>query len=490
MKKETDDREAPGRLFAILACAVLLVAALSSVPWSRITGGFLKDFNLLEDISDVKTADAAAEETVDPALSAAQEEGEAGMKALQEAVAVGAEIPDSLLKPVQPARRGDLVVLEDYSLGGDGLARFRRALAQRAARPVRIAVTGDSYIEGDIFTKDLREGLQALYGGRGVGYVTPHSLVSGFRSTVRQSDSGWEDFDLRADNSPDCRWLSGQRFTGKPGATATWRAADSPEHVKGWNTATILFKSTGSGVIVTDTGSGPQEHRVSPSKGVQCISLSGEMSRLTLTNRSVSGLTVSGIWLNDRTGVTVDNMSLRGNSGITHRSLDRAFARDMARFVDYDLIIVEYGLNALTAKQKDYSYYGTMMAGVLARLKECYPNADIIVMGAGDRGRKSGAEVHSIPTLPFMVDVQRETARRAGVLFWDTREAMGGTDAIVRWRNDRLVNADYIHLNFRGGEKLAGLFAAALRDALRDTPDATGTSTPQTHSPKPTADDL
>ena len=43
---------------------------------------------------------------------------------------------------------------------------------------------------------------------------------------------------------------------------------------------------------------------------------------------------------------------------------------------------------------------------------------------------------------------------------------MGGDDAIVRWRADRLVNTDYIHLNFRGGARLADLFAKALDDAL------------------------
>ena len=42
----------------------------------------------------------------------------------------------------------------------------------------------------------------------------------------------------------------------------------------------------------------------------------------------------------------------------------------------------------------------------------------------------------------------------------------GGDDAIVRWRADRLVNTDYIHLNFRGGARLADLFAKALDDAL------------------------
>ncbi|MFQ8804906.1 MAG: hypothetical protein ACLR8Y_07075 [Alistipes indistinctus] len=53
----------------------------------------------------------------------------------------------------------------------DAMMRFNRALTRGAAgRPVRIAVLGDSFIEGDIITADLREQLQNLCGGRGVGF--------------------------------------------------------------------------------------------------------------------------------------------------------------------------------------------------------------------------------------------------------------------------------------------------------------------------------
>ncbi len=468
----------PGRPFLVVAVAVAAVAALSLVPWGGVSGGFFKDFNLLEDISRVKEMHTEGGEDVDPALVAAQardsEQGEAerlkiAMAATEAAVAAGAEIPDSLLRPAVATRRGNLVILEDYSLSGNGLRRFMKALEKRAVRPVRIAVIGDSYIEGDIFTQDLRRELQKRYGGRGVGYVTPHNIVSGFRQSIRQSDKGWKDHDLRNDASADCRWLSGQRFTGEPGATATWKTP-SPGQVSatGWNTATILFKASSPGTLCTDTGNGTEEHHIAPSEKVQAICLEGEMNSLALTNKSVKHLTVYGIWLNDNSGIALDCMSLRGNSGITHQGISPALARDMARFVDYDLIIVEYGLNALSAKQKDYSYYSRMMGKVLSRLKESYPGADIIMMGAGDRGQKSGSGVRSTPTLPYMVEAQRLTDRQAGVLFWDTREAMGGEDAIVRWREEGRVNADYIHMNFKGGARMASLLMQAIEDAVKN----------------------
>lgn len=70
---------------------------------------------------------------------------------------------------------------------------FYRALdeIQSKGRLVRIAVFGDSFIEADIFTADLREMLQKRFGGCGVGFVTITSMTSGYRPTVRHSFGGW-----------------------------------------------------------------------------------------------------------------------------------------------------------------------------------------------------------------------------------------------------------------------------------------------------------
>ena len=47
-------------------------------------------------------------------------------------------------------------------------------------RPVRIAYFGDSFIEADILTGDLREMLQKRFGGCGVGYVPITTKISRF----------------------------------------------------------------------------------------------------------------------------------------------------------------------------------------------------------------------------------------------------------------------------------------------------------------------
>ena len=87
-------------------------------------------------------------------------------------------LPDSVVTPRQDSEwvdscRQGMTCIEDFSTDGRGMKPFYEALGGMASlgRPVRIAVLGDSYIEGDIITADLRNLLQDRYGGCGVGFV-------------------------------------------------------------------------------------------------------------------------------------------------------------------------------------------------------------------------------------------------------------------------------------------------------------------------------
>ena len=160
-------------------------------------------------------------------------------------------------------------------------------------------------------------------------------------------------------------------------------------------------------------------------------------------------------------------MSLRGYSGITHNKINTDISRQVAEFVDYDLIIIEYGLNVLSGKNKKYDFYANYMVKVVNQIRNCHPNADILVIGCGDRGIKRGGSVQSMPTAPYLIDAQREVARRSQSFFWDTREAMGGEGAVVDWCSNSEINKDYIHLSFKGGERLANLLVNALNEAVK-----------------------
>lgn len=459
-----------GKPFIIILLAVLLLAGLSFVPWSRLTDGKIRDFNLIGDILKNRKPDVVtATEQIDPDLKAAltvasNDKETAGAKDADGTFTASDTIPAKPRPAVNP-RVGDVVIIEDYTADGSGLKNLKAAIANRATRPARIAVIGDSYIEGDILTMNVREALQNKYGGCGVGFVPLSSPLTGFRTSVRQTCSGWTVHDMRKKSEPAYKWLAGEWCTASAGAKSRFKGVKNPARLADWQSTKLLYVSPADGNIKITIGEETKQYPVKAAKDVQAISIDRNTTNIGVET-DINGLQALGIWLDGRSGICVDNMSLRGNSGISHRFLDNALCAQMNKYIKYDCIIVEYGINALSSQQSNYNGYANLMAKVIEKLRQCYPGADIVMMGIGDRGQKYDGVVSSLPTAANMVDAQRSVARKTGVLFWDTREAMGGENAVVTWRNDGLINADYIHLNAKGGARLSKLFVQALEKSL------------------------
>ena len=91
----------------------------------------------------------------------------------------------------QVAKEGVTSIADMSNGSSGGMVQFYEALYQSQSRPVRIAVLGDSYIEGDIMTSKLRQLLQERFGGKGVGYIPMTSITATFSPTCRHSFGGW-----------------------------------------------------------------------------------------------------------------------------------------------------------------------------------------------------------------------------------------------------------------------------------------------------------
>lgn len=460
-----------GKAALIIFLSFVILVGLSLLPWSKMTGGKVKDFNLISDIlpesvfeTDSVTAAEMDMDDIDPEL----------LKAQDEAVAPGGETPslsaaivesDSLVPAPKPSRSGDMVILEDYTAGGSGLGNLRQALSSGAF--ARIAVVGDSYIEGDIFTQDLRNLFQSAYGGEGVGYVNMHSDFPGFRRTVKQGGSGWKAFSAlkKADNA--YMGLSEQYFIAGGSANSTYEGTKAYPTTSSWSGSKFLFISRTDTKITYRTDGDWIEYDVKGDSAVQVLAVDGPTSRFDVRTPSTS-LVGLGVWLDGASGVGVDCMSSRGFSGITLSKISSQLCYQMSRCgVDYNLIILEFGINAMSANQKNYSVYSSRMVDVINHVRRCYPRADILLMGIGDRGEKRGSEIHSMSTASAMVEAQRDAARKAHCLFWDTREAMGGNDAVVEWSRAGQINKDYIHMTHKGGARLADLLFKAIQNDLK-----------------------
>lgn len=441
---------------AVIALALAMVIALSFIPWSTLTGGTLKDYSFFSDItgspdiieSSEPEALSVVSENPEP-IESSDKPGLSNVSGDSEASAESVHFDASVISDTS---------IIDFSEGKQGFKHFRAALANRGRRAARVAFLGDSYIEGDILCQNLREALQDEYGGSGIGYTPIHSEIPGFRRSVTQSSKGWviNDITKTTKNMP----LHAVYCMANSGATATFKGVSYFRHLDSWDkTSLLLVSPVETTVSVTVDGQETQTFNIAAADGVQEVTVHGKTTKATFSIASDSLTTIVGAYLDSETGVLVDNMPIRGYSGIRHHTISRTLAAQSREFVDYDLIIIEYGMNSISASQLEYTSYTTNLKKDIQHIRELYPNADILLMGIGDRGEKKGTEIHTMAAVAPMIQAQRKLAADLGLLYFNTYSAMGGKDSAVRWAETKDVNKDYIHLSYKGGKRLGDILS-------------------------------
>lgn len=465
-----------GRAVIILIGALVILIVLSACPWETWTGGRLKNFHIFSDLMsedlrmEMESEQNKGIENIDPALAEliASSSDSISTDSVSAQVDSDTLTVQTVIPRTEALRDGDIVLIEDYSADSGALTRLKKTFDEALGRRVRIAMLGDSYIEGDIFAQDIRAGLQKQYGGRGVGYVPAFTNIPGYRGSVIQSGSKWVQHEISKMSNDPLRTIVGQYHEGEQGATSRFKGSAKPEKTDYWTSNTMIFSAPNAGSI-TFRISGEDSARVfqvNPSADLQAIEFAASAKDLSITS-NVPEIKVLGYWLESPTGIVLDDISLRGNSGISHRQLNVSTTAQMRRWIDYDLIILVFGMNAISPGQTNYNAYTKGMEGVIANLRSLYPNSEILIMGVGDRGARINGNLVSMPAVVALVDAQRALAQRTGTLFYDTRAAMGGEGAAVDWNKRHLVNSDYVHLNHKGGSELAKIFLESLNHSLK-----------------------
>ena len=384
---------------------------------------------------------------------------------------------DSLLPPpprVKPAFVDscppDMTCIEDYGdSSGRGMAAFYRALDEASRRPVRIAYFGDSFIEGDILTADLRALLQTRYGGCGVGYVDITSPIKDFRPTVRHAFAGWESHAWTDSTGFDRRLqgIAGRYFIPRNGAYVELRGqTDYASRLDTCRRAGIFFSSRGKTTLAVRVNGGEKRTRSFGASGdLQEAAVEGHIGQVRWTVEQADSTVFYGAVMDGTDGIVLDNFSLRATTGLSLRRIPMETLRQFNALRPYDLIVLQYGLNVANEQVRDYTYYAVGMKPVIDSLKLAFPDAGILVVGVGDRDYKDeDGMLRTLPCIKSLVRYQQNMAADNAVAFWNLYEAMGGEASMARLVEAKpaQANLDYTHINFHGGKYLAGLLYEAL----------------------------
>lgn len=391
-----------------------------------------------------------------------------------EASPVSADSDTSVLpEPVKPTFidtcKSGMTCIEDFSDSTmRGMKSFYEALINRSSlgRPVRIAYFGDSFIEADIMTGDLRTLLQQKFGGSGVGYIPVASNLSGYRPTVAHSFSGWSShaitdsvfFDRKRQD------ISNHYFIPRPGASVTLRGRKQGEYADSCNISTIYFRTNDSIRLSASVNGGEARHfALGGDSLMQSVSVTGNIKSVSWKVEQLDSAATATFYaatMDPASGIVLDNFSTRGSNGQQLIHIPSAILQQYERLRTYDLIVLQYGLNVASEQGVNYAYYQTAMEKVVNYLKREFPQASILIVGVGDRDyRTETGELRTMPGVKNLIRFQKALAAQTHVAFWNLFEAMGGEGSMAELVNRKpaLANYDYTHINFRGGKYFANL---------------------------------
>jgi len=359
---------------------------------------------------------------------------------------------------------------------------------------VRVVHYGDSQIEGDRISEYLRTRFQGKFGGCGVGLV-PMLEKQAFRSTLTTDFApNWSRYAIYGNDAAKKR--KGLRY-GLLAASYRYSpiipkdSVASSKTYKSWvrfketsnhgtdhkNTQIenikILYSSPISRINadfkIERIGS-KQDSTISQLLGyandlnVFEQEIPTKFKKLTINFESSEGAELYGVALDCDAGVAVDNVALRGSSGVEFTKMEGTFLRQQIKDMNVKLIVMQFGVNVVPNVLSDYTFYENLFYQQLRFLKSLSPDLTILVVGVSDMARRQGTGYSSYPNVPKIREAQKRAAFKAGCAYWDLYEAMGGHNSMLSWVNNKpaLANKDYTHFTPRGARLVGEMLYNAL----------------------------
>ena len=428
-------------LLLVITVGILLVLRMFTLPkWGDFE---MKPINLLSDIMERDTTDKVA-------------------KAL-------AHLPK--IKPIEiDSCPPGIECIEDYADSTQrGMSAFYKALcrADSMKRPIRIAYFGDSFIEGDIVTADLREMLQDKFGGMGAGFTDMAPPFAGFRISLPQFSYGWDVRNILQGDSCEQRRLGlTQRYSiPLDSAYTEIRGTQQYAHLDSFEVATLYISSPHPVNIKVRKNYNRADSVTTEGNGnIEAVCSSGHLKRIRWNVEEDSLTTCYGVAIEGRDGITLDNFSFRGSGGTSLGNIPQHIWNNFAEVRPYDLIILHFGLNVASKEQLEYGYYVDGLSRVIRKMKKAYPYAGLLIISVSDREDKIDGSLQTIPGVKALIKYQQQTAALNHIAFWNLYKAMGGEGSIVRMSDakPRAARKDYTHITRHGGKIIAEKLYKAL----------------------------
>ena len=331
---------------------------------------------------------------------------------------------------------------------------------------VRVIHYGDSQIELDRISSNLRNYFQSEFGGSGPGLLPLFQSIP--TATVYQNFSGsYLTYGLYGDgmrNSKKDYGVMAKTFKLSGGGTFF---ASAPGNDKAnsknrpYSKIRLLYNSSNSPLKATLTNKSQQIQlsKENDARGLQMIQWQLDSAVSNFTIQMSGSANIYGIMIDGGAGVAVDNIPMRGASGTFFTQMNDTILKETFKRIDVGMIILQFGGNSVPGlySEKSADAYVNQLVAQIKFFKRNFPNTPILFIGPSDMSTRVKGVMTTYPILPYLVEKLKVAIPANGAAFWNMYEVMGGKNSMLGWVKKGWAGGDYVHFTTQGARNIGDI---------------------------------
>lgn len=328
---------------------------------------------------------------------------------------------------------------------------------------------GDSHIQGDNFSGEIRQIVQGYFGSTGNGIIFPYSLAKSYgpKGLSASTTGTWSASNiLRYDKN--IKGVSG--FTIQSFDTAAKIKFLFTEKFKVPSSKSLKIwygsNSDSTDFYLDDKFTTVYDKKFQDGWGVRSFNsfdnITGFDLSIVQTNIIPSGFSFFGFELisPNKRGVNYYQSGVVG-AKFSHLINNSALIISQLQYLMPDIIIFSFGTNEAYEKNIDAGLYFSELNSFISKLNEELPNTAFIITTAPDT-RSQG----KIPPNQIIINDQLiKIAKSQDVSIFDLNKAMGGWGSLNKWYKNKLVAEDKLHFTAAGYSLQGKLFSMAFLES-------------------------
>lgn len=331
---------------------------------------------------------------------------------------------------------------------------------------IRVIHYGDSQIELDRISSNIRKYFQSQFGGSGPGLLPLYQSIP--TATVYQNFSGnYVTYALYGDGirnkTKDYGVMAksfklaggGSFYASAPGAEKKNSKNNPYSRIK------LLFNNQNSTLkaSLSHKNKGTIKEQEFNNQGLQYAEWRLDTAISNFSIHFSGSSNIYGILVDGGAGVAVDNVPMRGASGTFFTQMNDTLLQSSFNKMGVKMIILQFGGNSVPGlyNEKSADQYIQSLIAQIKYFKRLFPKTPILFIGPSDMATKVKGVMSTYPLLPYLVEQLKVAVPANGAAFWNMYEVMGGENSMLGWVKKGWAGSDYVHFTPQGAAKIGDI---------------------------------